>query len=64
MDKKQMPNSSRNMSVPLDVQVRLAEIKRKLAIIRYKLGVRRGAAWFKADETESPKNEVEKTVKW
>ena len=50
-----IPNRSGNMSVPLDVQVRLAEIKRKLAIIRYKLGVRRGAAWFKSDETDSLK---------
>lgn len=44
---------SANMAVPLDVQVRLAESKRKLAIVRYKLGVRRGGAWFKVTK-ETP----------
>ena len=35
------------LAVPMDTQVRLAEQKRKLAIARYKLGVRKGAGWVK-----------------
>ena len=31
---------------PTETQVRLAEQKRKLAIARYDLNVRRGAAWI------------------
>lgn len=34
------------IAVPLDVQLRLAEINKRLAIVRYKIGVRQGAAWL------------------
>lgn len=34
------------MSLPLEARIRLAESRRRLALTRYKLGVRQGAAWF------------------
>ena len=37
-----------HMAIPLEAQVRFAESRRKLLVARYKLGVRRGAAWFRA----------------
>lgn len=44
---------------PTEIQVRLAEQRRKLAIMRYHLNVRRGAAWFdpadKGKETTAPR---------
>ena len=42
------------VAMPIDVQVRLADSLRKLAIKRYKLGVRRGSAWFRESKTGRP----------
>lgn len=39
--------------VPTEAQVRLAEQRRKLAIARYQLNIRRGTGWFKpADKSK------------
>lgn len=38
---------SEHLAVPMEAQVRLAAQKRRLAIARYKLNIRRGSAWFK-----------------
>ena len=57
-----MPKEDAQLGYPIaptEIQVRLAEQRRKLAIMRYRLNVRRGAAWFdpadKKTETTTPR---------
>ena len=53
MDKQKAQNENENnhlserLAVPMETQVRVAKQKRKLAIARYQLNVRRGSAWVK-----------------
>lgn len=46
---------------PTETQVRLAEQKRRLAIARYDLNVRRGAAWFDPIDTSKRTTAPRKT---
>ena len=44
-----MTHPSGNVAVPSDAQLRLAETRKRLAVARYKIGVRQGAAWLNPD---------------